>query len=109
MSILPVLVNFDRNPALLAAESLGATPGAGLRQVLLPQIAAAPGASACTGPAGGLVFGAYGTALPLVGTQLQHPAAAAYSLMSEPAATFPGRRRPGARDHRRLRCHHDGR
>ena len=67
IGMLPVLVNFDR-AQLAAAESLGATPAQAFRQVLLPQVAAPVIASFCLVAA--VVFGAYGTALALVGTQL---------------------------------------
>ena len=86
MSLLPVLVNFDR-AQLLAAESLGATPSQALRQVLLPQVAAPLGAAFCLVAA--VVFGAYGTALALVGTQLQILPLQLYSLISETGSDFP--------------------
>ncbi|MFB0935673.1 MAG: ABC transporter permease subunit [Propionivibrio sp.] len=86
MGILPVLVNFDR-AQLQVAESLGATPGQALRQVLLPQIAAPLGAAFCLVAA--VVFGAYGTALALVGTQLNILPLQLYSLISESGTDFP--------------------
>ena len=86
MSILPVLVNFDR-AQLLAAESLGATPVQAIRQVLLPQVVAPLGAAFCLVAA--VVFGAYGTALALVGTQLQILPLQLYSLISETGSDFP--------------------
>src|ERR1700688_1622924 len=67
MGMLPVLVNFDR-AQLAAAESAGATPSQAFRQILLPQVAGPLIASFCLVAA--VVFGAYGTALALVGTQL---------------------------------------
>ena len=86
ISMLPVLVNFDR-AQIAAAESLGATPGQALRQVLLPQVAAPVIASFCLVAA--VVFGAYGTALALVGTQLPILPLRLYSLISETGSDFP--------------------
>jgi putative spermidine/putrescine transport system permease protein len=86
MGILPVLVNFDR-AQLQVAESLGATPAQALRQVMLPQVAAPLGAAFCLVAA--VVFGAYGTALALVGTQLHILPLQLYSLISETGTDFP--------------------
>jgi len=86
MGMLPVLVNFDR-AQLQVAESLGATPAQALRQVLLPQVAAPLGASFCLVAA--VVFGAYGTALALVGTELHILPLQLYSLISETGSDFP--------------------
>ena len=95
--MLPVLVNFDR-AQLAAAESLGATPAQAFRQVLLPQVAAPVVASFCLVAA--VVFGAYGTALALVGTQLPILPLRLYSLISETGSGFPGGGGAGAADHR---------
>ncbi|HEX4884318.1 MAG TPA: ABC transporter permease subunit [Casimicrobiaceae bacterium] len=86
MALLPVLVNFDR-AQLLAAESLGATRAQAFRQVLLPQIAAPVAGAAMLVAA--VVFGAYGTALALVGTQLRILPLQLYSLVSETGSDFP--------------------
>jgi putative spermidine/putrescine transport system permease protein len=86
ISVLPVLVNFDR-AQLAAAESLGATPVQIFRQVLMPQVAAPIVAAACLVAA--VVFGAYGTALALVGTQLPILPLRLYSLISEQGSDFP--------------------
>jgi len=86
MGILPVLVNFDR-AQLAAAESLGATTSEAIRHVMLPQIAAPIGAAFCLVAA--VVFGAYGTALALVGTQLAILPLQLYSLISETGSDFP--------------------
>ena len=86
MGILPVLVNFDR-AQLAAAESLGATSAQAFRQVMLPQVAAPVGAAFCLVAA--VVFGAYGTALALVGTQLHILPLQLYSLISETGTDFP--------------------
>ena len=86
MALLPVLVNFDRTQ-LIAAESLGATRAQAFRQVLLPQIAGPVAGAACLVAA--VVFGAYGTALALVGTQLRILPLQLYSLVSETGSDFP--------------------
>jgi len=86
IGMLPVLVNFDR-ALLAAAESLGATPVQAFRQVLLPQVAAPLVAAFCLVAA--VVFGAYGTALALVGTQLAILPLRLYSLISETGSDFP--------------------
>ena len=86
IGMLPILVNFDR-AQLAAAESLGATPAQAFRQVLLPQVAAPLLASFCLVAA--VVFGAYGTALALVGTQLPILPLRLYSLISETGSDFP--------------------
>ena len=85
MAILPVFVNFDR-AQLAVAESLGATRGQALRQVMLPQVAAPVAGSFCLIAA--VVFGAYGTALALVGTQLRILPLQLYSLVSETGSDF---------------------
>ncbi len=86
IGMLPVLVNFDL-AQLAAAESLGATPPQVFRHVLLPQIAAPLLAAFCLVAA--VVFGAYGTALALVGTQLPILPLRLYSLVSETGSDFP--------------------
>ena len=86
MGILPVLTNFDR-AQLAAAEALGATPTQAFAQVMLPQIAAPLAAAFCLVAA--VVFGAYGTALALVGTQLNILPLKLYSLISETGSDFP--------------------
>jgi putative spermidine/putrescine transport system permease protein len=86
MLLLPVLVNFDRTQ-LAVAESLGATSRQAFRQVLLPQVAGPVAAAFCLIAA--VVFGAYGTALALVGTQLQILPLQLYSLISETGSDFP--------------------
>ena len=86
IGMLPVLVNFDR-AQLAAAESLGAHRRQAFRQVLLPQVAAPVVAAFCLVAA--VVFGAYGTALALVGTQLPILPLRLYSLISETGRDFP--------------------
>lgn len=65
MLMLPVLVNFDRGQ-LAAAESLGATRLRALAGILLPQVAPTALVAFCLVVA--VAFGAYGTALALVGS-----------------------------------------
>jgi putative spermidine/putrescine transport system permease protein len=86
MGLLPVFVNFDR-AQLDVAQSLGASPAQAWRQVMLPQLAAPIAGSACLIAA--VVFGAYGTALALVGTRLPILPLLLYSLISETGSDFP--------------------
>ncbi|TMH06323.1 MAG: ABC transporter permease subunit [Betaproteobacteria bacterium] len=86
IGMLPVLINFDR-AQLAAAESVGATPSQAFRQILLPQVAGPLVAAFCLVAA--VVFGAYGTALALVGTQLAILPLRLYSLISETGSDFP--------------------
>lgn len=86
MTLLPIFVNFDRTQ-LLAAESLGATPTQAFRQVFLPQVGAAVIGAGCLVAA--VVFGAYGTALALVGTDLDILPLQLYSLISDTGSDFP--------------------
>ena len=86
IGMLPVLVNFD-GAQIAAAESLGATAAQSFRQIMLPQVAAPVVASFCLAAA--VVFGAYGTALALVGTQLPILPLRLYSLISETGSDFP--------------------
>jgi putative spermidine/putrescine transport system permease protein len=86
MALLPVFVNFDR-AQLAVAESLGATPAQAFRQVMLPQVVGPIAGAFCLIAA--VVFGAYGTALALVGTRLQILPLQLYSLVSETGSDFP--------------------
>lgn len=86
MGLLPVFVNFDR-AQLDVAQSLGATPAQAFRQVMLPQLAGPIAGSLCLIAA--VVFGAYGTALALVGTRLPILPLQLYSLISETGSDFP--------------------
>lgn len=85
MLLLPVLLNFDR-AQLAAAESLGATRREALVDILIPQILPTAFAALCLIAA--VVFGAYGTALALVGTQLNILPLQLYSLISETGSDF---------------------
>ena len=86
MSLLPVLVNIDK-AQLDAAQSLGATPREAFLHVVLPAIAGPAIGTACLIAA--VVFGAYGTALALVGTGVDLLPLALYTMVSDSGADFP--------------------
>jgi putative spermidine/putrescine transport system permease protein len=86
MLMLPVLVNFDVRQ-IQAAESLGAPRLRALADILLPQILPTLAAAFCLVAA--VVFGAYGTALALVGTQVNILPLQLYSLVAETGSDFP--------------------
>lgn len=86
MLLLPVLVNFDV-AQLVAAESLGATRGRALRDIMIPQILTTAFTAFCLIAA--VVIGAYGTALALVGTQVNILPLQLYSMISETGSDFP--------------------
>ncbi len=67
MLMVPVLVNFDRNQ-LAAAESLGAGRTRAIADILVPQVFPAALVAFCLVAA--VAIGAYGTALALVGSQV---------------------------------------
>ncbi|HXP97647.1 MAG TPA: ABC transporter permease subunit [Telmatospirillum sp.] len=86
MVVLPVLRNFDQSQ-LLAAQSLGAASWRVLWDILLPQVFPALLRAFCLTSA--VAIGAYGTALALVGTQLNILSLLLYSKISETGADFP--------------------
>ncbi|MTJ82982.1 MAG: ABC transporter permease subunit [Telmatospirillum sp.] len=86
MVVLPVIRNFDMSQ-LLAAESLGAPSWRVLGDILLPQIFPALARAFCLTAA--VAIGAYGTALALVGTQLNILPLLLYSKISETGTDFP--------------------
>lgn len=86
MLLLPVLVNFDRRQ-IEAAVSLGAAPWRAHADILLPQLLPVLIGAFCLVWA--VVFGAYGTALALVGTQVQLLPLQLYSLVAETGSDFP--------------------
>ncbi len=86
MLLLPVLLNFE-GMQIAAAELLGATRGQALRHILIPQILPTVVTACCLVAA--VVFGAYGTALALVGTRLNILPLQLYSLISETGSDFP--------------------
>jgi putative spermidine/putrescine transport system permease protein len=86
MLLLPVLVNFDA-AQYTAAESLGATRGQTIRDILIPQILPTALTAFCLIAA--VAIGAYGTALALVGTQVNILPLQLYSMISETGSDFP--------------------
>ncbi len=87
MLLLPVLVNFDR-AQLAAAESLGATRLRALAAILLPQVAPSALVAFCLVVA--VAFGAYGTALALVGSgQANILPLQLFTMVSDAGADWP--------------------
>lgn len=86
MLLLPVFVNFD-STQFTAAESLGATRGRVIRDILIPQILPTAVTAFCLIAA--VAIGAYGTALALVGTQVNILPLQLYSMISETGSDFP--------------------
>jgi len=84
--VLPVLVNFEWTH-IAAAESLGARRWRALADVMLPQIVPTLVAAFCLVAA--VVFGAYGTALALVGTRVSILPLQLYSMIAETGSDFP--------------------
>ena len=85
MLLTPVLVNFDTSQ-LAAAESLGASRWQTLRDVLLPQLRA-PLISAFALVAA-VAIGAYGTALALVGSQVNILPLQLFTMVSDAGSDF---------------------
>ncbi|MGQ9368398.1 ABC transporter permease [Azospirillum sp. ST 5-10] len=84
--VLPVVLNFDRTQ-LAAAQSLGASSRRAHWDVLVPQVAPSLLAAFCLCSA--VAIGAYGTALALVGTQVNILPLVLYSKISETGSDFP--------------------
>jgi len=84
--LLPVLVNFDRSQ-IRAAESLGAKPLRAVLDVLVPQVMPSAVKAFCLVSA--VAIGAYGTALALVGTQVNILPLILYSRISGTGTDFP--------------------
>ena len=84
--LLPVLVNFDRSQ-ISAAASLGATDLRALLDILVPQMLPSAVAAFCLVAA--VAIGAYGTALALVGTQVNILPLLLYSQISVSGTDFP--------------------
>lgn len=84
--VLPAISNFDRNQ-LIAARSLGAGGMRALVDVMLPQIMPSLVAAFCLTSA--VAVGAYGTALALVGTQVNILPLVLYSKISETGTDLP--------------------
>ncbi len=83
--LLPALTNFDRS-LLVAAHSMGATRLRAFFDVLLPELLPTIGVSFCLVAA--VAFGAYGTALALVGSQVNILPLLLYSSISDTGTNF---------------------
>lgn len=84
--LLPALTNFDMN-LITAATSMGATRLRAFFDILLPEIMPTIGVAFCLVAA--VAFGAYGTALALVGTQVNILPLLLYSRISDTGSDFP--------------------
>jgi putative spermidine/putrescine transport system permease protein len=84
--VLPAISNFDRTQ-LLAARSLGAGAFRSVMEIMLPQILPSLVAAFCLTSA--VAVGAYGTALALVGTQVNILPLVLYSKISETGTDLP--------------------
>jgi putative spermidine/putrescine transport system permease protein len=84
--VLPAIRNFDL-VQIAAARSLGAKPWTAFADVMLPQIAPSLVAAFCLTSA--VAIGAYGTALALVGTQVNILPLLLYSKISETGTDLP--------------------
>lgn len=87
LSLYPVFANLDTQP-LLAARTLGATPWQAFRDTVVPEVAPSVLGSACLVAA--LAMGTYGTALALVGTQLNILPLMLLSKVSDGGSDFAG-------------------
>jgi len=83
---LPAILNFD-NRQILAARSLGAHKFRAFGNIMLPQIMPSVIAAFCLTAT--VAIGAYGTALALVGTQVNILPLVLYSKISETNADMP--------------------
>jgi putative spermidine/putrescine transport system permease protein len=86
MIMLPVIVNFD-HAQVAAARSLGATNARAHWDVLVPQVFPSLVAAFCLCAA--VAIGAYGTALALVGTQINILPLVLYSKISDVGTDLP--------------------
>lgn len=84
--MLPVLVNFD-DRQLQAAQSLGASRARALFDILAPQVASTLFGAFCLVWA--VAVGTYGTALALVGTQINILPLRLYAMVSDGGSDFP--------------------
>ena len=84
--ILPAVINF-RHEEIAAARSLGASAFRAHLDILIPQIM--PGLVAAFCLTSAVAIGAYGTALALVGTQVNILPLLLYSKISETGSDFP--------------------
>lgn len=86
LMLVPVFANFDERQ-LQAAESMGASRLRALADVMVPQIA--PTVIAAFALVAAVAIGAYGTALALVGTQINILPLRLYSMVADSGADFP--------------------
>lgn len=86
MVVLPVVLNFDHTQ-IAAARSMGATSFRAHVDILLPQVYPSLVAGFCLTAA--VAIGAYGTALALVGTQVNLLPLLLFSKISETGTDFP--------------------
>jgi len=86
LMLLPVLLNFDERQ-LQAAQSLGASRVRALWDILAPQTAPTVLSAFCLVAA--VAVGSYGTALALVGTQINILPLRLYGMVSDAGADFP--------------------
>jgi putative spermidine/putrescine transport system permease protein len=86
MLLVPVLVNFDANQ-LAAAETMGASRFRATFDILLPQILPTALAAFCLVAA--VAFGAYGTAIALVGSQVNILPLQLFAFVSDVNTDFP--------------------
>ena len=86
MVVLPVMLNFDQRQ-VMAARALGAPAWRTWWDILLPQVYPSLIAAFCLTSA--VAVGAYGTALALVGTQVNILPLLLYSKISETGLDFP--------------------
>ncbi len=84
--LLPVISNFDQK-LLTAATSLGASRLKAMKDVFLPEIM--PTISVSFFLVAAVAFGAYGTALALVGTQVNILPLLLYSKIADTGSDFP--------------------
>ena len=86
LTLYPVFTNLDPRP-IEAARTLGASPYRAFCNVVLPEIAPSVGASCALVSA--LAMGTYGTALALVGTQVNILPLLLYAKIGDGGADFP--------------------
>ncbi|MFD2252199.1 putative spermidine/putrescine transport system permease protein [Pseudochelatococcus lubricantis] len=84
--VLPAIMNFDATQ-IAAARSMGASRLRALAGIMLPQIA--PSLAAAYALTASVAIGAYGTALALVGTQVNILPLVLYSKISETGTDMP--------------------
>lgn len=86
LMLLPVFANFDVRQ-IEAAESMGASHARALLDVMAPQVA--PTVFAAFALVAAVAFGTYGTALALVGSQINILPLRLYSMVADAGSDFP--------------------